>query len=138
MSGLVEALLLAPIPDLDVAGLVKDLRRLARHRRRAGAGPKTFNRNSGRHFSFGALEQLDPVGRQLGRGLSLPSKLTMPAMSCMSLLLLRAGTHNNLTTAIGSLGLRQRSGSAPLPYAWPGHDTLVLRTIQLIQPGAPY
>ena len=110
MSGLVEALLLAPIPDLDVAGLVKDLRRLARHRRRAGAGPKTFNRNSGRHFSFGALEQLDPVGRQLGRGLSLPSKLTMPAMSCMSLLLLRAGMHNNLTTAIGSLGLLIGSG----------------------------
>jgi hypothetical protein len=31
---LVQALVLAPIPDLDVAGLVKDVRRLARHRRR--------------------------------------------------------------------------------------------------------
>jgi hypothetical protein len=36
---------------------------------------------------------------------SLASRLTMPAMCCLSLLLLRAGTLNNLTTAIGSLSL---------------------------------
>jgi hypothetical protein len=54
MPALVQALVLAPVPDLDVAGLVKDVdRRRARHaRRRAGAGPKAFDRRGGRHFSF--------------------------------------------------------------------------------------
>ena len=47
MSALVQALVLAPVPDLDAAGLVRDARRLARHAQLAGAGRKAFDQRGG-------------------------------------------------------------------------------------------
>ena len=47
MSALVRALVLAPVPDLDAAGLVRDARRLARHAQLAGAGRKAFDQRGG-------------------------------------------------------------------------------------------